>query len=83
MRNILIIGAGRSASSLIKYLLDKSTDENLHIIVADVNLDSAKSKINHHQNATALALDIFNEDERKTAIEKPISSYLCYPRGCI
>ncbi|MFK5880327.1 MAG: saccharopine dehydrogenase NADP-binding domain-containing protein [Flavobacteriaceae bacterium] len=70
MRNILIIGAGRSASSLIKYLLDKSTDENLHIIVADLNLDSAKSKINKHQNATALALDIFKEDERKSAIEK-------------
>ncbi len=70
MRNILIIGAGRSASSLIKYLLDKSTDENLHIIVADLNLDSAKSKINQHQNATALALDIFKDDERKTAIKK-------------
>lgn len=70
MRNILIIGAGRSASSLIKYLLDKSTDENLHIVVADVNLNSAKSKINKHANATALALDIFKENERKSAIEK-------------
>ena len=70
MRNILIIGAGRSASSLIKYLLDKSTVENLHIVVADVNLDSAKSKINNHKNATAIALDIFKEDERKPAIEK-------------
>lgn len=70
MRNILIIGAGRSASSLIKYLLDKSTSENLHIIVADVNLDSAKSKINNHKNATAIALDIFKEDERKPAIKK-------------
>ncbi|PCI09673.1 MAG: saccharopine dehydrogenase [Flavobacteriaceae bacterium] len=70
MRNILIIGAGRSASSLIKYLLDKSSEENLHIIVADVNLDSAKSKINQHKNATAIALDIFKEEERKSAIKK-------------
>ncbi len=70
MRKILIIGAGRSASSLIKYLLDKSTDENLHIIVADVNIESAQSKINQHKNATAIALDIFNESERKFAIEK-------------
>ena len=70
MRNILIIGAGRSASSLIKYLLDKSSEENLHIIVADVNLESAQSKINQHKNATAIALDIFKEDERKSAIEK-------------
>ena len=35
MRKILVIGAGKSASSLIKYLLDKSDKENLQIIVAD------------------------------------------------
>jgi saccharopine dehydrogenase-like NADP-dependent oxidoreductase len=70
MRNILVIGAGRSASSLIKYLLDKSTKEKLHITVADVYKSAAESKINNHPNATALALDVFNEVERKDAIKK-------------
>ena len=37
MRKILIIGAGRSASSLIKYLQEKSTKENLNITIADVS----------------------------------------------
>lgn len=68
MRKILVIGAGRSSSSLIKYLLDKSTEESLHITIADVNLESAKSKINNHENATAISLDIFNVEERKKAI---------------
>ena len=70
MRNILIIGAGRSSSSLIKYLLDKSSQENLHITIGDVSLESAQSKVNNHSNATAIQLDVFNAKERSNAIQK-------------
>jgi saccharopine dehydrogenase-like NADP-dependent oxidoreductase len=70
MRHILVIGAGKSSSSLITYLLQKSTTENLYITVADVSLALASEKIKNHSNATAIALDIFNEKERKAAIEK-------------
>jgi len=68
MRNILIFGAGRSASSLIRYLLSKSNEEKLHLSVADLSLNLAKAKTQDHPNATPLALDIFNADERKKAI---------------
>jgi saccharopine dehydrogenase-like NADP-dependent oxidoreductase len=70
MRNVLIIGAGRSASSLIKYLLDKSERENLHITIADLSLVLAQKKINNHKNASAIVLDIRNESQRKTEIQK-------------
>ena len=70
MRNILIIGAGRSASSLIQYLLDKSVDEKLHLTIGDISLDLAKRKTNSHSNATAIALDIFDENQRKNQIQK-------------
>ncbi|RSC95833.1 saccharopine dehydrogenase family protein [Tenacibaculum singaporense] len=70
MRNILIIGAGRSSSSLIKYLLDKSSQEKLHITIGDVSLESAQSKVNNHSNATAIQLDVFNAEERSQAIQK-------------
>ncbi|WP_457610326.1 saccharopine dehydrogenase family protein [Lutibacter sp.] len=69
MRNILLIGAGRSSSSLITYLLNKSTIENLHITIADISLKNAENRIQNHKNGTALELDIFNEDERQTAIK--------------
>ena len=69
MRRILIIGAGRSASSLIRYLLSKSESENLHLVVADLSLALAEKKVNNHPNATPIALDIFNATERKAAIE--------------
>ena len=69
MRTILIIGAGRSASSLIQYLLNKSVKENLHLVIGDLSLDLAQKKTNNHPNATAIALDIFDEDQRKKAIQ--------------
>jgi saccharopine dehydrogenase-like NADP-dependent oxidoreductase len=70
MRSILIIGAGRSASSLIRYLLSKSESENLQLIVADLSLALAEKKTQQHPNATPIALDIFNIAERKEAIQK-------------
>jgi saccharopine dehydrogenase-like NADP-dependent oxidoreductase len=69
MRSILIVGAGRSASSLIRYLLSKSESENLHLIVADLSLALAEKKTENHPNATPIALNIFDTDERKAAIE--------------
>ncbi|MCW2118137.1 saccharopine dehydrogenase family protein [Flavobacterium sp. 7A] len=70
MRNILIIGAGRSASSLIRYLLDHSTVEKLHLVIADISLELAQKKTLNHHNATAIALDIFDKEQRTQAIEK-------------
>jgi saccharopine dehydrogenase-like NADP-dependent oxidoreductase len=70
MRNVLIIGAGRSASSLIKYLLDKSERENLHLTIGDLSLELAQRKTKNHKNATAIALDIFDANQRKAEIQK-------------
>ena len=42
MRNILIIGAGKSASYLIKYFLDKSSSEKLNITIGDLEISNAK-----------------------------------------
>ena len=70
MRHILIIGAGRSASSLIQYLLNKSEEEQLHLTIGDLSLELAEKKTDNHPNATALAFDIFNENQRQTEIQK-------------
>jgi saccharopine dehydrogenase-like NADP-dependent oxidoreductase len=70
MRNILIIGAGRSASSLIQYLLNKSVEQNLHITIGDLSLELAQRKTNNHPNATAIQLDINNETQRHSEIQK-------------
>lgn len=69
-KEILIVGAGRSSSSLIKYLLDKSDSENLHLTIGDLSLESAQQKAMNHPNATAIAFDLFNETERQTLVQK-------------
>lgn len=70
MRTILIIGAGRSASSLIKYLLMKAEIERLHLIIADLSIELAQKKTNNHPNATPIQLDIANIEERQDVIQK-------------
>ena len=70
MRTVLIFGAGRSASSLIQYLLAKSTEEQLQLVIADLSMDLAQKKTNNHPNARAIVLDIYNSVERKKAIQE-------------
>ncbi|MFT5847069.1 MAG: saccharopine dehydrogenase (NAD+, L-glutamate forming) [Psychroserpens sp.] len=69
MRKILIIGSGKSTSYLLKYLLDKSVQEELHIIVGDINIGYAKKLIGDHENANAITLDVFDKSSRQAAIE--------------
>ncbi|WP_053976932.1 saccharopine dehydrogenase family protein [Mangrovimonas xylaniphaga] len=69
MRKILVIGSGKSASYLIKYLLDKSDEEQLFVIVGDVNFTNAKKLINHHHNAQAIVLDVKDKKSRQSAIQ--------------
>ena len=70
MRNILIIGAGRSASSLIKYLLRKSAQENLKVTIADLSIELARRKTYNHPNSNPIALDINDVEQRRAEIQK-------------
>jgi saccharopine dehydrogenase-like NADP-dependent oxidoreductase len=69
MRSILIIGAGKSASSLVRFLLKASSEEDLHIIIGDISIDNAKSLTADHPNAKAMQLDIFDKANRQDAIQ--------------
>lgn len=69
MRNILIIGAGRSATALIKYLLDKSKSEDLFITIGDLTEESAQKYIAGHSNAKGIMLDVFNAEQRSASIK--------------
>ena len=68
MSNILIIGAGRSSSSLIKYLSDNSEKENWKITVADASLESAHQKTKGMKNVCAIQLDVNNKNLRQVEI---------------
>ncbi len=64
MRHILILGAGKSTGVLVNYLLDKSAREDLHLIIADQDIDSARRLCQQHERAEARAFDVHDNDAR-------------------
>ena len=70
MKNILIIGAGKSSSALIKYLLDTSEEEKLFLTIGDISTENAHKLINNHKKATAIILDVFDKKQREEQIQK-------------
>ncbi len=63
MKRVLILGAGLSASSLIKYMLDHSEQYNWHIRLGDYDLKSAQKKIDNHKNGEAFIFDVNDENQ--------------------
>ncbi len=69
MRKILILGAGRSASSLIKHLLDKSAEQDFFITVADRDQRAAQEAIGESgDRKNAIAFDAGDGDGRRSLI---------------
>jgi saccharopine dehydrogenase-like NADP-dependent oxidoreductase len=68
MKNILILGAGLSSSSLIKYFCDNSEKEDWSIKVVDRDIELVKSKISGSR-AEAMSFNALDPEERKPEIE--------------
>jgi saccharopine dehydrogenase-like NADP-dependent oxidoreductase len=68
MRNILVIGAGRSAVTLIKYLLDNSVVNNWQVIVADSSKYLAKQAVANHTNGKAIFFNVMDQKQREREI---------------
>lgn len=68
MKNILLFGAGKSATSLIDYLLANAPRQKWHITVADHDLSLIKSKTGKSYYATPAALDIKDNAARQQLI---------------
>lgn len=70
MKKILLIGAGRSTSSLVQYLLFNAEKENWFITISDQSKELALKSANNHSRAKAIAFDVNNEEERKRLIDE-------------
>lgn len=68
MKSILIIGAGRSSTALIGYVLEKARERGWYVIVADADPGLAEKKVNGHPNARAVWLDVTKSNDRKETI---------------
>lgn len=68
LSTILILGAGRSSTVLIEYLLENAISNNWQLIVADSSLGLAESKIKGHGNAKAVSFDVLDDQQRNELI---------------
>tara|TARA_Y100000385_G_C13020641_1_gene606033 strand:+ start:66 stop:1388 length:1323 start_codon:yes stop_codon:yes gene_type:complete len=68
-KKIFIIGAGRSASSLIKYLINSSEENDYVLIIGDKDVSLVKDKIDGHKCATAIRFDVLDDAQRMSEIK--------------
>ena len=91
MQRILVVGAGRSASTLIQYLLDHSEENDWQVIVGDYDLSLAEQKVNNHPNGKAIRFDVFDEEQRNDGIRNadivvsmlPASMHILLAEDCV
>jgi saccharopine dehydrogenase-like NADP-dependent oxidoreductase len=68
MKQVLLFGAGKSATVLIEYLLRNAEKQNWQLVVVDSDITNAQKKIGTSAYAKVVSFDVTNEEERKTYI---------------
>ncbi|MCP4460186.1 MAG: saccharopine dehydrogenase [Cytophagales bacterium] len=63
MQKILVLGAGRSATSLIAYLHQNAAADNWQITIAEKDIELAREKTSRFEEARLISFDIENEDQ--------------------
>ena len=67
MKHVLILGAGRSSTSLINYLLEQASENDWKVIIGEQDTALAQKKF---PEAEVIAFDIMNHVQSKAEIEK-------------
>ena len=67
-KQILVIGAGRSSTTLITYLLKQCEERGWRLTVGDLSAELAQEKTGQAPYAHAIWFDVFNETQREAQI---------------
>lgn len=70
MKNILVIGAGRSTHSLVEYLKKHAPQEDWHITIADLDIKLAQARVGGNSHGSAMAFNVQDDIARVSAISK-------------
>ncbi|MGB0916775.1 MAG: saccharopine dehydrogenase family protein [Flavobacteriales bacterium] len=91
MKNIFVIGAGRSATTLIGYFLKHAEKQDWNLTVGDISSELCEKKIGGHSRGRAIAFDVFNKAQRKEEISRadivvsmlPASMHVEVAKDCV
>lgn len=70
MQTVLILGAGLSSTSLIKYFLDHAAQNQWLIRVGDIQKENASERIEGHSLGEAFRFDVHDPKQRREEIEQ-------------
>jgi saccharopine dehydrogenase-like NADP-dependent oxidoreductase len=70
LKTVLLIGAGKSATVLIKYLIQESIANKWKFIIADADKNQVRAKTNDSPHAEIVELDITNDIQREKLIQR-------------
>lgn len=68
MKSILVLGAGRSCSTLISRLLERSLECGWKVVVGDIDLSVAQQKVSGHERGESFQLSTSDNQERDKRI---------------
>ena len=91
MKKILVLGAGRSATTLITYLLDNAVENNWFVTIADYSEELAKQAVGNSKNAKAIFFNVADENQRVEEITNsdivismlPTSMHIMVAKDCV
>jgi len=91
MQRIQIIGAGKSTSVLIDYLLEEAAQRDWTVCVADIDVEAAQALVDGHERGEALGLDIADEGRLKELVSRadlvvsmlPADRHIAVAKACI
>ncbi|SEL71165.1 Saccharopine dehydrogenase NADP binding domain-containing protein [Chitinophaga rupis] len=91
MRNILLFGAGKSATCLIDYLVNNAPRQKWHVTVVDHDLMLIKAKTGKSYYVTPAAIDVKDQDARQPLIAEadlvisllPPALHILVARDCL
>jgi saccharopine dehydrogenase-like NADP-dependent oxidoreductase len=70
MKNILVLGAGKSSPYLINYLLERAEKYDWFVTVGDLDIEMARKHVKGHARSNAIFFDVNDSELRSTQIEK-------------
>ncbi|MDC0204849.1 saccharopine dehydrogenase NADP-binding domain-containing protein [Flavobacteriales bacterium] len=91
MKKILVIGSGRSATRLVKYLFDNAEANNWFVTVADFSVDVARETIGNLENGKAIFFNVTDDTQRGSEISDadivismlPASMHILVAEDCV
>lgn len=91
MRNILILGAGKSSTSLIDYLIEHAPIDNWEVTVASITVENALSRTKGRERTNAIGVDLGNDTARRELIAQaevvismlPPSLHMMVAKDCL